>query len=39
LQPYISYGVSVSTYSAKNTAADGTVKPYNEKTNTSDIGG
>ena len=39
LQPYISYGVGVSTYSAKNTATDGTVTPYNKNTSTTDIGG
>lgn len=27
LQPYISYGVGVCTYSGKNTTADGTVTP------------
>ena len=37
LQPYIAYGLGSSTYSATDTAADGTITPFAENTSTSDM--
>ena len=37
LQPYITYGLGSSTYSATDTAADGTITPFAENTSTSDM--
>ena len=37
LQPFISYGLGSSTYSATDTAADGTITPFAENTSTSDM--
>jgi len=37
LQPYIAYGLGTSTYSATDTAADGTITPFAENTSTSDM--
>ena len=38
LQPYFAYGYGTSTYSATNTASDSTVTPYEEKSETADMG-
>ena len=37
LQPYIAYGLGTSTYSATDTAADGTITPFAENTSSSDM--
>ena len=37
LQPYIAYGLGSSTYSATDTAADGTITPFAENTSSSDM--
>ena len=37
LQPYIAYGLGTSTYSATDTAADGTITPFSEQTSGSDM--
>lgn len=37
LQPYIAYGLGSSTYSATDTAADGTITPFAENTSTLDM--
>ena len=37
LQPFISYGLGSSTYSATDTAADGTITPFAENTSSSDM--